>query len=553
MKAKYKILLIFLLLVFLSFGKEVSADELGNRRIFKVDSGYDSAKREQVTATLVKITGKLYFYVEDSWWNSNSQSDARASLNSLGVEFENRIYPILTSYFGQEKNPGIDNDSRITILFHQMNKDSGGYFRENDEYPKIQITDSNEREMIYLNTDHINSSIEKSLLAHEFVHLITFNQKNIRYGVQEDVWLNESRAEYVPTLLGYDDSFLGSNLEKRVQLFLEKPSGSLIYWENTKYDYGRINLFVHYLVDYYGVNVLKDSLDSSKTGISSINYALLKNGFKETFSQIFSDWVIAVLINDCDYGAKYCYLDKNLKDVYVSPSVNFLPLQGDTTLSSADNTKIWSGNWYKIIGGGGGKLKFSFEGDIRALFKVPYIIKNQAGGYSVNFMNISKTQKGEFYLDNFGKDATALYILPFINSGQNNLFYSFFWSSSITRSQTPIPDESDEITRLLAIIEGLKKQIADILAQGGTTQGNISCSQLTTNLYIGMRNNQVKCLQEFLKSEGSSIYPEGLVTGNFGNLTRSAVVRFQAKYGILQTGNVGPTTRQKINQLLILK
>jgi len=77
-----------------------------------------------------------------------------------------------------------------------------------------------------------------------------------------------------------------------------------------------------------------------------------------------------------------------------------------------------------------------------------------------------------------------------------------------------------------------------------------------------MKDAEVKCLQEFLKSQGPEIYPEGLVTGYFGPLTLSAVKRFQQKYwqeilapwGLTQnqpTGFVGSTTRAKINQLLL--
>jgi len=87
-----------------------------------------------------------------------------------------------------------------------------------------------------------------------------------------------------------------------------------------------------------------------------------------------------------------------------------------------------------------------------------------------------------------------------------------------------------------------------------------TCTKITKNLYYGLRNDpQVRCLQEFLKSQGSEIYPEGLVTGNFLDLTYRAVIRFQEKYKeeILEplglthgTGFVGPMTRKKINQLL---
>ena len=75
-----------------------------------------------------------------------------------------------------------------------------------------------------------------------------------------------------------------------------------------------------------------------------------------------------------------------------------------------------------------------------------------------------------------------------------------------------------------------------------------------------MSNNpEVRCLQEFLKAQGPEIYPEGLVTGNFLNLTKAAVIRFQEKYaddilapwGITEgTGLVGRTTRAKLNELL---
>ncbi|MFA6339137.1 MAG: peptidoglycan-binding domain-containing protein [Candidatus Paceibacterota bacterium] len=40
-----------------------------------------------------------------------------------------------------------------------------------------------------------------------------------------------------------------------------------------------------------------------------------------------------------------------------------------------------------------------------------------------------------------------------------------------------------------------------------------------------------------------------MVNGSFGPATTRAVKRFQQKYGISQTGTVGPVTRAKINEL----
>ena len=75
-------------------------------------------------------------------------------------------------------------------------------------------------------------------------------------------------------------------------------------------------------------------------------------------------------------------------------------------------------------------------------------------------------------------------------------------------------------------------------------------------LFLGSRNNNVRGLQEFLAKD-TSLYPEGLITGYFGLLTKKAVQRFQCKYGIICDGDesttgygrVGPKTLQKLTQL----
>ncbi len=72
---------------------------------------------------------------------------------------------------------------------------------------------------------------------------------------------------------------------------------------------------------------------------------------------------------------------------------------------------------------------------------------------------------------------------------------------------------------------------------------------LKKSLSIKMKGEDVETLQTFL-AKYPELYPEGLVTGYFGELTRKAVMKFQAKYGFEQVGNVGPLTRAKINELL---
>jgi len=186
-------------------------------------------------------------------------------------------------------------------------------------------------------------------LPTEFTHLITFNQKDLRRGVSEETWLNEARADYTSTLLGYDNSYKGSNLEERVRDFLASPNDSLTEWLNNQADYGVANLFTQYLVDQYGLRILSDSMKSDKVGIPSINDALRMNSIPEDFNAIFSNWIVAALVNDCSYGSRYCYKNPGLKNFRVTPRINYLPPSSAVTLTVTYYTtyyaatgKIWA-------------------------------------------------------------------------------------------------------------------------------------------------------------------------------------------------------------------
>lgn len=547
----YKKIVLFCAVSFFCFTGSASAYNIGEVANFNVDKDLDASARNQITATLVKIANNLYFYIEKQWWDLQpqaKQAEVLAYLNNLSSEFDNRIYPTLTSVFGYEWKPGVDGDSRITILFEAMNSAEGGYFRTTDEYIKLQLPNSNEREMIYLSLDRFNDLQLKTLLAHEFIHLITFNQKNKIFGIEDDTWLNEARADYSSTILGYDSKYDGSNLQQRVKDFVENPSDSITEWTGTKYDYASVSLFTHYLLDHYGIDVLVDSLKSKYIGISSIDYALQKLGSEENFNEVFTNWTITSILNNCAINQKYCYLNENLKNFKIAPSLNFLPLSGNVSLSVTNVTKSWTGNWLKFIGGNG-NLKLNFSSLKGLTFQIPYIVESSIGS-SVNFMTLDEEEKGEINIKKFGSDSKSLIIIP---SLQSQIYkaddleptYPFTYKVEIMGS-APIGDQA-LIQQLLDRITVLKQEIAKL--QGVQNKGY--CSQFNSDLYLGMaNNNNVRCLQEFLKNQGSNIYPEGLVTGNFGSLTQAAVKRFQAKYSIAQTGYVGPITRGKINQML---
>ncbi len=415
--------LIFFFCLFPLFWAE--ADTLSQKTDFIVESSYSISGENKVSATLKKVSNRLYFYFEDKWWSNLNQQEVdkiEQILIDLGNEFDSVIYPKATSLYGSEWIPGVDKDSKITLLFYPMKENMRGYFRNIDGYEKIVAPMSNQREMIYLNAENIHSAFLKEFLAHEFVHLIIFNQKERQHGATEDIWLNEARAEYMITYLGYNQKE-NSYLKSRIRDFLDRSSDSLTQWDSEAYDYGIINMFVHYLVDQYGAEVLSESLRTSKTGVESINYALSQLGKSKTFADIFSDWAIASYLNDCSFSQKYCYKDGNLDKVQLVPFNNFLPLSGESSLSVGQSLSAWSAHWQKFSGARS-DVKIDFDGRNQNNLRVFYIIKDFAGNYEVKEMALGADKKGTVTVLGMGKDKSSIVLVPVSLSSSSSLFYS---------------------------------------------------------------------------------------------------------------------------------
>ena len=128
---------------------------------------------------------------------------------------------------------------------------------------------------------------------------------------------------------------------------------------------------------------------------------------------------------------------------------------------------------------------------------------------------------------------------------------SFAFAQTNNQESPTLESLLAQIQELLALVESLQTQIQTLQVQQGELKQEIKATlQLTQQLREGLRNADVTLLQEILATD-PEIYPEGLVTGYFGPLTKAAVMRFQKKSGIEQVGIVGPKTTAKINELLI--
>jgi len=154
-------------------------------------------------------------------------------------------------------------------------------------------------------------------------------------------------------------------------------------------------------------------------------------------------------------------------------------------------------------------------------------------GYAVS---LDKTFAGES-IRQFDKTTTSTNFLLPSTPGSYTVYLKYY---SITGVYSPVIERT-------IILSGGKTAM--------TKKTPSTLCKYTTTLRRGSRGVEVRDLQTFLKAQGSSIYPEGVVNGVFGPATHQAVVRFQEKYtdDVLKpwrltkgTGYVYKTTKAKM-------
>ncbi len=238
-----------------------------------------------VTATVRLVTDHAYFFVEDGAPYTDG------ALQTIGQDFEAVVYPTVRRDFGSEPAPGVDSDPRITIL-HARTRGAGGYYSLSDQYPRIVVPRSNEREMLYLEAGILGSpgGPYNALVAHELQHMAHWNADPT-----EDSWVNEGMSQVAAEQVGGGSDWL--------EMFLRDPDTQLTFWpaiEDAAVHYAAAELFCSYLLDHYGGRErAKDLLGEQGDGIAGVEAYLRE--FGKTFDGVFADWAVANWL-DADDG-----------------------------------------------------------------------------------------------------------------------------------------------------------------------------------------------------------------------------------------------------------
>ncbi len=256
-----------------------------------------------VNAAKVAEGAYCYIYLE------NGETVPQATITAIANQFDTVVYPADTAAFGSEPNPGIDLDPKIYILLLNVRDGftSGstsfvaGYFDPTNEYAlSSQNPGSNQKEILYLNVNPATHFVPGSIdfyatMAHEFQHLIHWEQKTDQQKVLDDTWLDEAMAQVARTYCGYGPDYAS------VYDYEQDPNHSLTSFDETVGNYGMVYLWAQYLQEQFDKaataktthTIFWEMLHNPGTGIAEVNAALSAAGSTRDFTASFRDWAVA--------------------------------------------------------------------------------------------------------------------------------------------------------------------------------------------------------------------------------------------------------------------
>jgi hypothetical protein len=171
----------------------------------------------------------------------------------------------------------------------------------------------------------------EAILAHEFAHLLGFEQNPF-----QAAYLTEGISEFSQVYCGYRIHPV------LINAYLVQPDNSLIsgddYGMMNMADYGAMALFVTYIADHFGSDVVHEIVASGSLGKDAVTRGLMVAGHPSwNFDRVFEKWRLANLIHSHSPGnGWYDYSSLDLSDpVYAAIKSNEYNATNDGWVASA--------------------------------------------------------------------------------------------------------------------------------------------------------------------------------------------------------------------------
>ena len=254
--------------------------QVGSKREFHVRGRFNL-----LSATCQFVGNDSYVFVEDAQWDANGGPVLQVDADFIGELLESAtpadatrgLLQLETETFGP--TPDVDNDPRIFVLVLELDDSLLGFFDPGiaiDPNPQLR------RDLIFVNSSFVtNRYVTGGTLAHELQHLIHWGLDD-----DEEVWLDEGLAGYAELISGYPE--IDINV---VPAFLKVPGIDLTTWHGRAYNYGSAYLYVAFLAERFGIELMADLVSEPRNGIDGMDATLVAYG--ANFLSTWADWTAA--------------------------------------------------------------------------------------------------------------------------------------------------------------------------------------------------------------------------------------------------------------------
>ena len=265
-----------------------------------------------VASTCRAVGTHCYVFVENTQWgNRVTQATVDAVVNAFDnqtpINPSKGIFQTNVETFGDP--PDADNDPKIIIFLLDIRDGfdgSGGYIA-GYFFSQNEISD-NRAEIFFIDTYPLNLTTSDGLaeglstLAHEFQHMIHWNYHRTSSSL---TFINEGCSLIAEYVNGYA-------LREQVR-YANETNHYLYDWRSSLsdavlIDYSRAAKFTLYLYEQFGIEILKNIVQTTATGLNTYPSALTRMNASITFDQVLQNWFIANVVNDRSIKDEWGYL-----------------------------------------------------------------------------------------------------------------------------------------------------------------------------------------------------------------------------------------------------
>lgn len=260
--------------------------EVGQRRSF-VFPEFGQVRQQVVQARLTALAPRAL-----AWVQEGVPAPDQALVEEVLAQFSGEDYGLIGSRFGLPSD--VDGDGRVSLLFTPLVDQVGGlagFFSAVSALPRDLGGTGDEADLMFLSPSRPAREY-RSLLVHEFQHLVNFNQHVlVRGGEGESNWLNEGLSHLAEDLVA---DYAASGQGQLVAAFLAEPSvvglaGEALLDRRKR---GAAYLFVRSLADRLGQGVV---LRLVNTGLADRDNVERATG--EAFPALMGGWAVQLYLS----------------------------------------------------------------------------------------------------------------------------------------------------------------------------------------------------------------------------------------------------------------